>query len=122
MNDIQHDMAEMDHEAHEEVEEFLDTMMEIYDELDGAKKYIKAAFRLHDSDRAAASAMATMSGQESGHAEVIAGNATRMLSHMEEAHHPCAGVLKRVWTHVYGRQMEYAAWVKQMQAQYRTMQ
>ena len=117
MDDMRHERMHM--EDYDIMDDAIDTMMEIYDELDGSKGYIKKAMMVRDHDRSEADALRDMSAQELQHAENLRNNVTRMLANMHEAGHECYGVLHKVWTNISHRQMEYAAWIKQMHEQFK---
>lgn len=57
------------------VSDIIDTMMEIYDEYDGSKKYIMEAIKLKPIDKARADSLVTMSAQEKGHGDNMGHNA-----------------------------------------------
>ena len=117
-------MEEMRHERmhmadYDIMDDVIDTMMEVYDELDGAKKYIKAAISHKEMDRPAADSMVLLSAQELQHADTLTTNINRMFERMKTENHECYDVLHKVWTYIRERQMGYAAWIKQMHEVYK---
>lgn len=104
---------------HDDVSNFIEEAFEIYDEIDGAKGYIKKAMKLKDKDRAAADNFCSMSAQELQHADTLRANSERILLRMKDAKSPCYEVLQKVWNHMARRQNEYIAWVRQMHEQYK---
>ena len=103
------------------LDDIIDNMMEAYDELDGAKKYIKSAMEHRSVDKKMADRLATMSGEELGHSESICEGIEAMLQKAETDGTECVSVLRKVWTRIYERMSEYKAWIKQMHAEYKGM-
>lgn len=103
------------------INDAIDTMMEVYDELDGAKKYIKEAFRFKSENRAMADKLVTMSAEELSHADNLASGVEAMLSKAKAENKGCYDVIHKVWTHINDRQSGYKAWIKQMHAEYKTL-
>lgn len=101
------------------VADILDTMMEIYDEYDGAKKYINEAIRLKPTDKARADKLVTMSAQEKGHGDDLSATVGKMLEKAKAEQHPCYAVLAMVWHYIKARQDGYAAWILAMHEQYK---
>lgn len=94
-----------------------DIMMKVYDELDGAKEYINAAISHKAVDETLANNLCNMSAQELQHAEILMNSITSTLKDMKDG--ACYDTLSIVWEHVKERQMGYAAWIRQMHAQYK---
>lgn len=103
------------------LDDAIDTMMEAYEELDGAKKYIKSAMEHHSVDKKMADRLVTMSTEELGHAESLCEGVEAMIKKAESDGHECVAVLRKVWTHLHKRMTGYKAWIKQMHAEYREM-
>lgn len=99
--------------------DIVDSIMEIYEELDGAKKYIKFAIHYKGTDKSSAENMVNLSAQELQHADVISSNVNRMMMKLKDSGNMCYDVLKNVWDHLRERQMGYAAWIKQMHENYK---
>lgn len=105
---------EMMMEDYDVVNDIIDTMMDVYDELDGAKKYILSAFKLQEHDPDTAAKLVTMSSDEKHHSEVLSAGVTAMLKKAKEMNSPCYETLSKVWTHVKARQDGYRAWIEHM--------
>ena len=103
------------------VNDIIDTMMEAYDELDGAKKYIKEAFRFRDENRAMAEKLVTMSAEELNHAENLCAGVEAMLAKAKADNNGCYETIHKVWTHIKERMSGYKAWIKQLHAEYKGM-
>lgn len=101
------------------VSDIIDTMMDIYDEYDGAKKYIKEAFALKEKDPNRANELVQMSAQELGHGGTLTNTVGKMLEKARSEENPCYATLAMVWLRIRQRQDGYAAWIKQLHDQYK---
>lgn len=101
--------------------DIIDNMMEAYEELDGAKKYIKTAMKYRSTDRKMADRLVVMSAEELGHADSICEGIEAMLTKAEGEDDDCAFVLRKVWSHLKERMNGYKAWIKNMHAEYKSM-
>ena len=101
------------------VSDIIDTMMEIYDEYDGSKKYINEAIALKPADKARADELVAMSAQELGHGNKLSANIGKMLEKAKSENNPCYATLAMVWHHIKQRQDGYAAWILTMHDQYK---
>lgn len=110
-------MEEMKVYTYSPMEEIVSSMMEIYEEIDGAKAYVKEAMMLKDVDRQIADDTLNMSAEELHHAEVLKQRVNKLFSKIEGD--PCYDILKKVWGYVCSRQAEYIAWVKHMHEVYK---
>lgn len=117
MEEYKHEMMRIN--DYDIVNDMIDSMMEIYDELDGAKGYIKDAIRLKSADRGIADARIQMSAQEIGHADNLTASVNKMMEKMRADSNECYPVLSKVWTHIHERQEGYKAWIKTMHEQYK---
>lgn len=117
MEPMRHEMMMMD--DYDIVNDIIDTMMEVYDELDGAKMYIKEAMRMKMRDRATADSRVTMSAQELGHAETLTATVNKLLDKAKADKHPCYAVMAMFWHHIHSRQAGYMAWIKNLHEQYK---
>lgn len=114
--EMRHEMMHM--EDYDIVNDTIDSMMDIYDELDGAKAYVKEAMKLKQVDKSIADNRLSMSAQELGHADNLTAAVNKMMERMKSDKHPCYDVLAKVWTHIHTRQDGYKAWIKTMHEQY----
>lgn len=96
-----------------------DVMMKVYDELDGAKEYINAAIAHKPVNSEAAESFYVFSTQELQHGETLMKIITSSLEKMKSGGDECYDTLSKVWSHMKERQIGYAAWIRQMQAQYK---
>lgn len=117
MEEMRHEMMEM--QEYNILNDIVDQMMEIFEELDGSKKYIKSAIAHKSIDRTTADNMVSLSVQELQHAETITDAVNRMFDKMKSENHPCYETMKKVWTHIHERQVSYAAWIRQMHDRYK---
>lgn len=101
------------------VSDIIDTMMEVYDEYDSAKKYINEAIALKTTDKTRADELVSMSAQELGHGNKLTDTVGKMLEKAKAENNPCYSTLAMVWHHVHKRQAGYAAWIMSMHEQYR---
>lgn len=101
--------------------DIIDNMMEAYEELDGAKKYIKSAMVHRKTDRKMADRLVTMSAEELGHADSICEGIEAMMTKAEEEENDCVAVLRKVWSHLKERMTGYKTWIKQMHSEYKAM-
>lgn len=101
------------------VSDIVDTMMEIYDEYDGSKKYINEAIALKPTDKARADKLVTMSAQELGHGNELGATVDKMMEKAKADGNPCYATLAMVWHHIKKRQAGYAAWILTMHEQYK---
>lgn len=101
------------------VADIIDTMMGIYDEYDGAKKYINEAIMLKDEDKARADKFVMMSAQELGHGTELSTSVSKMLEKAKMDKNPCYATLAMVWHHIKARLDGYAAWIMSMHEQYK---
>lgn len=101
------------------VSDIIDTVMEIYDEYDGSKKYINEAISLKPTDKARADKLVTMSAQELCHGNELSATVDRMMEKAKADGNPCYATLAMVWHHIKARQAGYAAWILSMQEQYK---
>lgn len=101
------------------VSDIIDTMMEVYDEYDSAKKYINEAIALKPTDKVRADKLVTMSAQELGHGNDLSNTVDKMMEKAQEDSNPCYATLAMVWLRVRQRQDGYAAWIKQLHEQYK---
>lgn len=101
------------------VSDIVDTMMEIYDEYDGSKKYINEAIALKPTDKPRADKLVTMSAQELGHGNELSATVDRMMEKTKAENNPCYATLAMVWRHIKARQAGYAAWILTMHEQYK---
>lgn len=101
------------------VSHITDIMQVIYDELDDSKKYIKAAMSHRDIDKALADSLCNMSAQELQHAEILMNSVTSAMEKLKTGGDACYDTMSKVCTHTKERQMEYAAWIRQLHAQYK---
>lgn len=101
------------------VSDIVDTMMQIYDEYDGSKKYIMEAIKLKPTDKARADSLVTMSAQEKGHGDNLSASVGKMLEKAKADGNPCYATLAMVWHHIKQRQDGYAAWILTMHEQYK---
>lgn len=104
------------------INETVNTMMSIYDEIDGAKSYIRDAFKMRGVDKSISETRALMSSQEMQHAKTLTANVNKMLEKMRAENSPCYDVLNRVWEHIHERQAEYMSHVEHMHAEYKNDQ
>lgn len=117
MESLPHEIMHMD--DYDIVNDTIDTIMEIFSEIDGAKKYINSALMMKSHDRQVADNNVALSLQELQHADILTGNVNRMMDKMLESKHPCYDVLHKVWTHMHSRQADYISWVKTMHDHYK---
>ena len=117
MEPFRHEMMNMDN--YDIVDDMIDSMMDIYDELDGAKKYILAAIKYKDENPRMAAKLVTMSAEEKAHAENIADGVEGMMAKAKSDGNPCYDVIHKVWVHIHARQDGYRAWIEQMHQQYK---
>lgn len=101
------------------IADIVDTMMQIYDEYDGSKKYIMEAIKLKPIDKARADSLVTMSAQEKGHGDNLSASVGKMLEKAKADGNPCYATLAMVWHHIKQRQDGYAAWILTMHEQYK---
>lgn len=106
-------------EDYDIISDIVDTMMEIYDEYDGSKKYINEAIKLKSTDRARADGLVQMSAQELSHGDTLSAAVGKMLEKAKAENNPCYSTLAMVWHHIKKRQDGYAAWIKTMHEQYK---
>lgn len=107
--------------THDLVTDTVNLMMEAYDELDGAKKYIKSAIQNKNVERKMADSLVVMSAQELGHYDMIVAGIESMMAKIKAEQHECYDVVYKMWKHIKERQAGYAAWIKQLHADYKTM-
>ncbi len=117
MEEYKHEIMHMD--DYDIVNDMIDSMMEIYDELDGAKGYIKDAIRLKNVDSSTADARVSMSMQEIEHADKLTASVNKMMEKMRADGNECYQVLSKVWSHIHERQEGYKAWIKTMHEQHK---
>ena len=117
MEPYRHETMMMD--DYDIVSDIIDTMMEVYEEYDGAKKYIKEAIAMKATDKARAETLVQMSAQELGHGDLLSASVNRMLEKAKAEGNPCYAVLAMVWNHIRQRQAGYAAWIRTMHEQYK---
>lgn len=101
------------------VNDIVDTMMDIYEELDGSKKYIMEAFKMRDQNPETTGRLVTMSADEKRHAESLSEGVTAMLKKAKESENPCYETLNKVWLHIKSRQDGYRAWIEHMHEKYK---
>lgn len=101
------------------VSDIIDTMMEIYDEYDGSKKYINEAIAKKTTDKSRADELVAMSAQELGHGNKLTATVDKMMERAKTEKNPCYATLAMVWHHVKKRQAGYAAWILAMHDQYK---
>lgn len=99
--------------------DIIDTMMDIYDEIDGGKKYIKDAMSHKSYDKQSADNLVALSAQELQHAEVLTGSVNRMMEKLKSTDNACYGIMHKVWNYMHQRQADYLAWVKGLHEQYK---
>lgn len=101
------------------VSDIIDTMMQIYDEYDGSKKYINEAIAMKAKDKARAESLVVMSSQEKAHGDGLAAEVEKLLMKAKADGNPCYATLAMVWHHIHKRQAGYAAWILTMHDQYK---
>ena len=106
-------------EDYDIISDIVDTMMEIYDEYDGSKKYINEAIKLKSTDKARADGLVQMSAQELSHGDNLSAAVGKTLEKAKAENNPCYATLAMVWHHIKKRQDGYAAWIKTMHEQYK---
>lgn len=119
MEDYRHETMMM--ADYDILNDIIDTIMEAYEELDGSKKYIKAAMARKAVDKKTADRLVTMSAEELGHAESLCEGVESMLQKAEEENNDCVSVVRKMWTHLYDRMASYKAWIKQLHTDYKSM-
>ncbi len=117
MEEYRHEMMHM--EDYDIVNDIIDSMMEVYDELDGSKGYVKDAMRLKMVDKSIADTRLSMSAQEMSHADNLTASVNKMMEKLKAEKNDCYGVLSKVWMHVHQRQQGYRAWIKNLHDQYK---
>lgn len=117
MEPFRHETIMMD--DYDIINDTVDTMMEIYDEYDGAKKYINEAIKIKSKDKTRADELVQMSAQELGHGEKLTAAVGKMLEKMKTDNNPCYDTLHLVWTRIKERQDGYNAWIKTMHERYK---
>lgn len=101
------------------VSDIIDTMMDIYDEYDGSKKYIMEAIKIKSTDKVRADGLVKKSADELGHGESLSADVTKMLEKAKTENNPCYATLSMVWYNIKKRQDGYAAWIRTMHEQYK---
>jgi hypothetical protein len=117
MEPYRHEMMMMD--DYDIVSDIVDTMMEIYDEYDGSKKYINEAIAKKSTDKVRADKLVAMSAQELGHGNELSATVDKMLDKAKAEGNPCYATLAMVWHYIKARQAGYAAWILTMHDQYK---
>lgn len=116
MEPYRHEMTLNDYSL---VSDIIEEMMGVYDEYDGAKKYINEAIRLKSMDKVRADSNVTMSAQELAHGDTHSATVTKLLEKAKAENNSCYATLAMVWHHLKKRQDGYAAWIRQMHEQYK---
>lgn len=106
-------------EDYDIISDIIDTMMDIYDEYDGSKKYINEAIKLKTTDKVRADSLVKKSADELGHGESLSADVVKILEKAKAEGNPCYATLAMVWHHIKKRQDGYAAWIKTMHEQYK---
>lgn len=117
MEPLRHETMMM--EDYDIVNDIIDSMMDVYEELDGSKKYIMEAFRFKDQQPEMASKLVTMSSEEKKHADNIAEGIDAMLDKAKREENPCYDTLHKVWVHIKARQDGYRSWIEHMHEKYK---
>ena len=91
---MNYEMMHMD--DYDIINDIIDTRDSVYDELRGAKEYIKKAMMHKAHDRQAADNMVALSAQELQHAGVLQGNIDRMLAKLKESDTHAYSILSKI--------------------------
>lgn len=89
--------------------------MEAYDELNGAKTYVMDAIDMKHTNQKRSEKKLQMSADELGHAVAIIEETDGMLTEAADE------ATKILWAAMKDRLMGYAAWIKTLHADYKTV-
>ena len=107
--------------GHEPAAHLADVMHEVDRKLNEARKYIRAANTHRPIDKALADSFANISAQELQHSDILSNAITSMLSKLKAQGNTCYDTMSVVWKHTYEQQSKYAAWIRQMHADYKKL-
>ena len=114
---MNYEMMHMD--DYDIINDIIDTRDSVYDELRGAKEYIKKAMMHKAHDKQAADNMVALSAQELQHAGVLQGNIDRMMAKLKESDAKSHSVLSKVISRDKSTQARMITGVKEKHEMYK---